>query len=150
MSTVYVVTAGSYSDYHIEAMFSTREAADAYAAWYNGPSAEDGDYDNATVEEYELDATSAKATGAFVAWGNEGSFGDYPDGVTGPRWDREADPNEGVKVSRVAPRMRALARGANYTIRASGPTAEHALRQLRETARALVAGTLIVPPDPTL
>ena len=47
MSTVYVVTAGEYSDYSISAVFDNRAAAEAYCALGLG------DY----VEEYALNAT---------------------------------------------------------------------------------------------
>jgi len=46
MNKVYVVTAGCYSDYHIVAVFSTKEKAEEYIA-YHGT--------NNTLEEYELD-----------------------------------------------------------------------------------------------
>lgn len=51
MTTIYVVTSGSYSDYGIEAMFSTKENADLYI----GDRERDG-WDGVNVEEYELDA----------------------------------------------------------------------------------------------
>ena len=48
MNTIYVVTAGEYSDYRIMAAFSTREGAQAYIdAW---PLAA------ACIEEYPVDA----------------------------------------------------------------------------------------------
>lgn len=46
MSTVYLVTSGSYSDYGIEAVFSTAEKAEAYR-WNRA--------DDVRIEEYELD-----------------------------------------------------------------------------------------------
>lgn len=46
MKKVYVVTAGCYSDYHIVAVFSTKEKAEEYIA-YHGT-----DYN---LEEYDLD-----------------------------------------------------------------------------------------------
>jgi hypothetical protein len=46
MKKVYLVTSGSYSDYGVEAVFSTRELA---KEWINGSK---GDYD---IEEYDLD-----------------------------------------------------------------------------------------------
>ncbi len=41
---VYVVTAGEYSDYHIEAVYSTREKAELYVATHEGE-----------IEEYDID-----------------------------------------------------------------------------------------------
>lgn len=49
---IYVVTAGRYSDYHIEAVFTTRDAADEFAAKVsNQPGVED-----VRVEPYEADS----------------------------------------------------------------------------------------------
>ena len=48
--TIYVVTAGSYSDYHIEAVFSTKELADLYASTIT----------DADVEEYTLDEITTR------------------------------------------------------------------------------------------
>lgn len=44
MAKVYIVTDGEYSDYHIEKVFSTREAAEAYTNGF------------AVIEEWDLDA----------------------------------------------------------------------------------------------
>lgn len=60
MTLVYVVTQGSYSDYHIEAMFSTMEKAMAYIDEYNARrKATDCDYDlmdyEQDIEEWDLD-----------------------------------------------------------------------------------------------
>lgn len=49
--TVYVVTSGSYSDYSINAVFSTREKAERYIDLF---CAKNG-YDEAGIEEWELD-----------------------------------------------------------------------------------------------
>ncbi len=46
MAKVYLVTEGSYSDYHVVAAFSTYELAAAFNAWRDG---------DAEIEEYELD-----------------------------------------------------------------------------------------------
>lgn len=48
MSKVYVVTSGCYSDYHIDGVYSTREAAEKRCAAWDG-------YDDPMIEEYELD-----------------------------------------------------------------------------------------------
>lgn len=47
MAKIFIVTSGEYSDYHIDAVFSTREKAEEYAD-ICGP-----DYE---IEEYEVDA----------------------------------------------------------------------------------------------
>jgi len=46
---VYIVTVGSYSEYHIEAIFSTEELADGYVDRW-------GKHYGASVEEWDLDA----------------------------------------------------------------------------------------------
>lgn len=48
MSKIYIVTSGLYSDYCIEAVFSTEEKAKEYINIY-------GDYNNREIEEYEID-----------------------------------------------------------------------------------------------
>ena len=48
MKNIYIVTAGEYSDYHIVAVFSTKEKADAFCAMFRK-----GEFD---VVEYEVDA----------------------------------------------------------------------------------------------
>ena len=50
---VYIVTSGTYSDYHIEAVFSTEEKAKAYIEIH-------GDYDNRMIEEYYVDVESTE------------------------------------------------------------------------------------------
>lgn len=54
MANVYLVTAGCYSDYRIEAAFSTKQHAEEFAAKYNSDRSDN--YETAEVEEYELDA----------------------------------------------------------------------------------------------
>ena len=51
MAKVYVVTEGSYSDYHIEAIFSDKNNADIHAAIINSTRGRDG----AVVEEWDVD-----------------------------------------------------------------------------------------------
>ena len=57
--TVYVVTAGTYSDYHICAVFSTEEKALEYAGLAGGEWNERG------VEPYEVDAIGNAGLWAF-------------------------------------------------------------------------------------
>jgi hypothetical protein len=53
MTNIYIVTNGSYSDYHIEAVFSTKEAAEAWLAEAQESS---GFYsDGPQIEEWPLD-----------------------------------------------------------------------------------------------
>lgn len=51
MDKVYVVTEGSYSDYHIVAIFSDENNADIYAALLNSTPRRDG----AEVAEWDID-----------------------------------------------------------------------------------------------
>ena len=52
MTKVYVVTEGSYSDYHIVAIFSDKNNADIHAALLNST---ESFYDEAIVEEWDVD-----------------------------------------------------------------------------------------------
>lgn len=58
MDIVFIVTSGDYSDYQIEAVFSTREKAEAYI------NAKGTDYDW-EVNEYELDLESTECHDAM-------------------------------------------------------------------------------------
>lgn len=49
MQKVYAITRGGYSDYHIEKIFSTREAAEKYCA------VDTNKYDEPMIEEYYLE-----------------------------------------------------------------------------------------------
>jgi hypothetical protein len=51
--TVYVVTSGTYSDYRIDGLFSTQEAAETYAKQIES-------HEHPSVEEYELDSEVGK------------------------------------------------------------------------------------------
>lgn len=53
MKVIYAVSSGSYSDYHICGVFSTKEKAEAFMA-----AVEDSDYNE--IEEYELDPSAAE------------------------------------------------------------------------------------------
>lgn len=58
MAKIFIVTSGEYSDYHIDAVFSTREKAEEYAD-ICGP-----DYE---IEEYEVDAPVDNKDGIWKA-----------------------------------------------------------------------------------
>jgi hypothetical protein len=51
---VYALSEGEYSDYHIIAIYSTKEKADAALAEFNREAQES--YEKAGLEEYELDS----------------------------------------------------------------------------------------------
>ena len=59
MATIYLVTAGSYSDYRIVAAFSTDELAKEFVAAYNGSDR----YKDADVEEFEIDSLTRRLRG---------------------------------------------------------------------------------------
>lgn len=52
MNQVYIVTSGAYSDYHIDAVFSTRENAERYNKIHAS-----GDFED--IEEFEIDEDMA-------------------------------------------------------------------------------------------
>lgn len=53
--TVYVVTSGEYSDYHIDAIFSTMEQAELYCAVHERK------LDNPYIEEWETDVVKMES-----------------------------------------------------------------------------------------
>lgn len=61
MKTVYLVTSGSYSNYGIEAAFSTRELAQKYI---DATSSSDR-WDAAEIEEWDLDDNAEKLIAGF-------------------------------------------------------------------------------------
>jgi hypothetical protein len=65
VNKVYVVTCGSYSDYHIVAIFETREAANEFAALYH-----ESWNDPKEVSEFTLNQIARDAI-RFVAYGHE-------------------------------------------------------------------------------
>lgn len=68
MSKVYVVTSGSYSDYHIDAIFSTKEQAEIYQAVHSMDYETDSffsDYANYGIEEYEVDEPQIEVKGTI-------------------------------------------------------------------------------------
>ena len=64
---VYVVTAGDFSDYHIERVFSTKEKAQEYLDYL-------GNANNASMEEYILDKEAPRGVfGYRVSFDEDGS-----------------------------------------------------------------------------
>jgi len=58
MTEIYIVTQGSYSDYHIKACFSNRKYAEDYCANVNNL---DNRYtDEAIIEEYDVDDSEVR------------------------------------------------------------------------------------------
>ena len=65
MSKVYIVTSGEYSDYHIDAVFTTREKAEQFCAVHNTCERYSNFYN---IEEYDVDesdCTKAEVVYAF-------------------------------------------------------------------------------------
>lgn len=61
---IYIVTAGTYSDYRIEAVFTTEELAKAYVDKY-------GDYDDRRIEVMDANAINTdKKTAWYYVWIN--------------------------------------------------------------------------------
>lgn len=59
---IYIVTSGTYSDYGIEAVFTTEEKAKEYVDKY-------GDYDNRRIEVWDTDTTNTnKETAIYTVW----------------------------------------------------------------------------------
>jgi hypothetical protein len=61
--TIYVVTSGSYSDYGIDAMFSTEAKANQFIDKYGKSS-----YDSMGIEEYVLDEVTDLLDKGMVQW----------------------------------------------------------------------------------
>lgn len=63
MALIYLVTSGQYSDYGVDAVFSTREAAVAFAAEVREPS-----YEARVVEVYTLDDPTGATSSHRRPW----------------------------------------------------------------------------------
>jgi hypothetical protein len=50
MGTIYIVTAGEYSDYHVVSVFDSRDKAESFVEYYN----DNDNWSEAGIEEYEL------------------------------------------------------------------------------------------------
>jgi len=69
MTEVYIVVDGHYSDYRIEAVFSTKELAQGYIDIYNKASKWRGDK---RIEEYNLDKPEKLELGLAVRMAKDG------------------------------------------------------------------------------
>lgn len=143
---IYVVTSGEYSDYGIRAIFTTREKAEAYVAWKNGPEDEDvWDGSEYRIEEYEEDSEVEKDTGTFVCefTYHEGSDpADYHGGYVHWKCDEVVQPPTAIVDQRE--RTYKDPPVPYLTVVGYGPSSKHALRSALETLRAIKAGTLLV------
>lgn len=71
---VYVVTEGSYSDYHIDSIFSTREKADIRVALLNSSDYRDADVEEWDVDYIEIDTNQKIIDYAIVYYGTRDNF----------------------------------------------------------------------------
>lgn len=136
--TIYLVTAGDYSDYYVVAVCSTRASAEAVIQRYNGPEAR---WPEATIEEYVLDRPWKAPEGCWVAAGAGNNAWWEADAKVHDK-DRKDIPWDG----RYGARIRWHGSGS-YQIHAFGRTKEHAMRAYREMDRAIKAGTVIPSAD---
>jgi hypothetical protein len=131
--TVYLVSSGSYSDYHVDAVFSTREAAEAAIATANARRREAADLcgvvrgsyfdrDEYEIEEKPLDVWTQDLSGAFEVWITDSGAVKYAD------WEVGQSPTGPAIV--VAPVY-----GAERYFLGFGETAEHARRSAEELRR---------------
>lgn len=74
MSIVYIVTSGSYSDYGIVAVFSTKEKAEAFIEQRR--QTECYDHDDNEIEEWTLDEESGKVARALFSCFLQAESGD--------------------------------------------------------------------------
>jgi len=145
---IYVVTKGEYSDYGIRAIFTTREKAEAFVEWKNGPEHEEdewGDDNGFRIEEYEEDAEVILPTGAFVSkfrYHEGADAADFHGGYAFWNFDAVVQPATADVV--LQKRTYRDEPTALLTVEGYGPSSEHALRSARETLRAIKAGTLLV------
>lgn len=132
MTTIYLVTSGSYSDYCIRAIFSTREAAEAYIADYNHGAG----WPEIGVEEWPLDAPREELYGAYVATIDE--RGALVDKITYSMYYR---PNDPVTVRTGYSDGCAWVQARAF--QGHGLTPEHARRSAEEYRRAVLTSNIV-------
>lgn len=132
MSTVYAVSSGCYSDYSILAVFSTRELAEKYVAYQNGPESDGTEYANAGIEEWELD-TPFTPTGRYACRVTVGTTKQHI------YWYPDEDPTATTDIEWPGKYNK------DTHVIGYGPTKEHARRSAAEMARAILAGTVVNP-----
>lgn len=137
---VYLLMTGQYSDRHVIAAYSTREAAEmAQAEFHRRHQLEDekGEryYDNASIDEYPLDLDVAEV-GEFPAGAFRAEV--KPDGSAWVCWKDGADPHAVALIRRS---NRGVVQYIGY-----GESIEHARRSAEELRRAHIAGTVVEVP----
>ena len=86
MAKVYVITKGCYSDYRIEGVASTKSLAEKMAYLFSDR------YEEADIEEYELDSFNGMSNGGEKTWHVNSDFRNNKLYVTGPY------PSEGTET----------------------------------------------------
>ena len=86
MPNVYLVSSGSYSDYSIEAVFSTKEKAQEYIDECMKVEGRSAYIDNAEIEEYTIDEPRKHSTHIYITMTKEGNVDNdpYVDHTYGP------------------------------------------------------------------
>jgi hypothetical protein len=131
---VYLVTSGNYSDYGVDAVFSTREMAEAAVAIANArrrAAAEIQDSklwpdDLYDIEEKLLDVWPTSEGGAFEVWITDGGA------VTYAAWTHSYEPDMPARIGNDH------LVGRPSTFIGYGETAEHARRSAEELRRVTI------------
>ena len=125
---VFVVAPGEYSDYHIKAIFSTRELASEFIAEYNRLVTDKWTkIDGFPIEEWDVDEYTARPLGCWQVDIEENGA------VRRKGWDLEHDPHAPPTVHDGY-----MTSGAGFVPRhfiGYGKTVEHARRSAEELRR---------------
>lgn len=70
MKKAYIITSGNYSDYHIVAVFSKLSTAEEYVSKYNQHTR----WDDALVEEWDIDTPVGEHFGLVIRMSKDGEF----------------------------------------------------------------------------
>lgn len=142
MTTVYAVSHGTYSDYNVDALFSSREMAQAFMDAQMAPfvACDQDDYNDFNdIKEYELDTPLCPIAGCFEVVIN------WLGGVVHKHYDAYArSDSPPVRVAKARDRWYHEYWGpspAGDAFCGSGPTLEHARRSAEELRRATVVLT---------
>lgn len=133
MSICYGVSSGSYSDYGVSAIFSTREKAEAWLARHGIVITEDA-YDYYQIEEFSFDEAPTETHGGY-------KVELYPNGEV---YTRHYSDDIDIRTPATIQKGRFNYGGDAYI--GYGRTEEHARRSAEEYRRACLAGTIVHEP----
>ena len=119
---VYLVTQGRYSDYHVEAVFSTKEKAQA---WIDS-SREQG----CEIEEWDIDSPIERGWVTSIVMMRDGVLWGHSESAL-PIWSKLPPPP--YKLYWYASVGCYLLRNAVYTSREDAPIADHHARAVKVT-----------------